>query len=188
MLQTLLETYPEIKNKPDFISDFEKALKYKEFSKGHILHKAGMPGHYLYFIEKGLARVSYLQDGKDISCHFGAENEIVTPIDSFLKSTISQYNIELLEDTFLYQIGYAKLEELLDRHSYFERIFRMILTQCYQDLVNRLNDLQFHTARERYDAFFHKNPGLFQRISLGHIASYLGMTQETLSRMRNMAS
>lgn len=168
------------------LQEFQSRVKSESYPKNHILHEAGKEGKHLYFIEKGLARIYYLQDGKDVSCHFVIENEIATAIDSFLKKQSSRYTIELLEDTTLYSITFKDLEYLLDNFPNFERLFRTLLMQAYDQLVDRLNDIQFHTAKERYDIFYKKHASLFQRINLGHIASYLGMTQETLSRMRKI--
>ena len=80
---------------------------------------------------------------------------------------------------------YEKLEQLYDEHHEIERLGRYIITNDLVSMHQRLSDLQFRNAEERYNLILQNNPSLLQRASLGHISSYLGITQETLSRIRS---
>ncbi|MBL4649976.1 MAG: hypothetical protein JKY03_09605 [Aureispira sp.] len=73
---------------------------------------------------------------------------------------------------------------MLDQNPTYEKFVRLFLEQIYIDLAERVEDLLFYNAKDRYDNLMLKNPSLFQRVNLGHIASYIGVTQETLSRIR----
>lgn len=76
--------------------------------------------------------------------------------------------------------------KLYQKSALHERFGRLYLQQVYVDLVERIEDLQFHTAYERYQALVKKHPKIVKRVALKHISSYLGITQETLSRIRGI--
>jgi CRP-like cAMP-binding protein len=96
----------------------------------------------------------------------------------------SQKAIEIIEEAELIATDAAQLFELYDSRPGVERLFRKIFEDCYVDTINRLESIQFHSAKERYIALLNEQPNLLQRVSLKHIASYLGISQVTLSRIR----
>ena len=168
----------------EFHSDFQEIMSKSSLLKNHVLHKEGTVCNHLYLVERGVARTYYFKDGKDITAHFAVENGAITAIDSFIQRKKSRYNIELLEDSEIVSISHKDIEQLLKSKPKYEKIFRLFLEQIYIDLAERIEDLQFHNARERYEKLVNNSPDLLQRVSLKHIASYLGITQETLSRIR----
>ena len=162
-------------------------MSYKKYPKQAILHEAGKVCNNFYIIISGIARVFYFNEDKDITCHFAAEQETITAIDSFIQRKKSKYNIEALEDLEdleVMVISNNDLENLFIKHANYEHFGRLFLQQAYMDLVERIDDLQLHTAHERYETLLEKKPYLFQRIASKHIASFLGMTPETFSRVR----
>ena len=165
-------------------SDFEKIIQRHSYPKHYLLQKEGTVCNHLFLIENGLARAFYYKDGQDITAHFAVEKTTTTAIDSFIQRKRSRYNIELLEDSEITFISHQDLHSLLEEKPHYEKFVRMFLEQIYIDLVERIEDLLFYTAKERYIKLIEKNPTLLQRASLKHIASYLGITQETLSRIR----
>ena len=167
--------------------DFQKIMKRKSYSKKDILHQEGKICHHLFLVEKGVARAFYYKDGKDITAHFSLENEVVTAIDSFIQRKRSRYTIELLEDAQVISISHQDLHQLLQEKPPYEKYVRIFLEQVYIELAERIEDLLFHNAKQRYDKLIQKSPALLQRIDLQYIASYLGITQETLSRIRRQA-
>ncbi|MBL4605833.1 MAG: Crp/Fnr family transcriptional regulator [Flavobacteriaceae bacterium] len=169
---------------PELAEDFQSIMVYKKYSKHHILHESGTICNHIYIIISGIARVFYYKEDKDITCHFAAEQETITTIDSFIQRKKSKYTIELMEDTELFVISHTDLENLFRSHPKYEHFGRLFLQQAYIELVERIDDLQLHTAQERYDILLAKKPELFQRISAKHIATFLGMTPETFSRIR----
>lgn len=138
----------------------------------------------LFFIEKGLVRGFYFEGGKEITNWFAREQEFATSFYSFITNEPSAETIEALEDCELLQIAHSDLQNLYKKFPDTERIGRIITENYYIKLEERFLNIQFRTARERYQNLLQKNPGLLQRASLGQIATYLGMSQETLSRTR----
>lgn len=154
------------------------------FPKGFTLIASGSRSPELFFVEKGLLRGFYMLDGKEITNWFGAEGEFATCFYSFITQQPSVETLQVLEDSELVRIPFKTLQKLYVDFPETERVGRLLIEDYYVRLDERLLAIQFKSARERYDALFAKRPSLFQRANLGHIASYLGMTQETLSRIR----
>jgi CRP-like cAMP-binding protein len=161
-----------------------KMLCYHEVAKGHILVKPHTVCTRLYFVEKGLTRTYYKKDGKDITDWLSPEDNFAISILSFIQQLPDRRGIEALEDTVLWSLEYKAFEELCRGHHEIERMFRLIVSYGLTMVQQRFDDLHFATALERYEKLMRNNPTLLQRTPLGHIASYLGITQETLSRIR----
>lgn len=170
------------------ISGFEEAfqgiMKYEKFPKSTILHEAGNICDDFYIIISGIGRVFFYKEDKDITCHFAAENETMTAIDSFIQRKKSKYCVEALEDLEVFKISYYDLENLLTINPKFERFVRLFMQHAYVELAERIGDLQLNTAQERYEILMKKSPYLFKRVAAKHIASFLGISPETLSRIR----
>ena len=162
----------------------EKSSK-QDLPKHYLLQREGEICQNIFFIEKGLVRWYYYnEDGKDITDSFGLENSFITAFDSFFQRKPSRYFIELLEDSVVYSMTYADLEASFAKFPEIERVSRLILIQILEQTLDKNAALQFNNARQRYRFITDKHPDLLQRVSLGQIASYLGITQETLSRIR----
>lgn len=157
------------------------------FSKNEEIVAIGERCNDLYFVESGLLRGYYLDDGKEITNWFAQEDEFATCFYSFVAQKPSVEVIEALEDTTLLKFSYSKLQELYLKFPETERLGRIIMETYYIKLEERLLNIQFKTAKERYKHFAQHKSSLLQRSSLGQIASYLGITQETLSRIRSEA-
>jgi len=156
-----------------------------ELPKGHSLLRPGGICQYLYFIEQGLTRTYYIKDGKDITDWLSAENTIAVSIISFLNRQPDVRGIELLEPSVLWAVSYNDLESLYKKHHDIERLGRLLLGYGIIQMQQRFDDLHFATARRRYQKLAEAHPSLLNRVPLGIIASYLGITQETLSRIRS---
>ena len=171
---------------PEIVADelLRKSRK-QQLPKHYLLSEAGEVCQKLYFVEKGLVRWFYYnEEGKDITDSFGGENSFITAFDSFFQRKPSRYFIELLEDSTVYSMTYDDLNDAFEKHREVEKVGRLVLIQILEQTLEKNAALQFHSARERYEFISEKYPDLLQRVSLGHIASYLGITQETLSRIR----
>ncbi len=138
----------------------------------------------LFFIQKGLVRGYYYDEGKEITNWFAQQEEFATSFYSFITNEPSPETIEALEDCQLIQIGHTDLQDLYKKFPETERIGRIITENYYIKLEERFLNIQFRSAKERYQNLLSKNSSLLQRASLGQIATYLGITQETLSRIR----
>ncbi|TXK48153.1 Crp/Fnr family transcriptional regulator [Pontibacter qinzhouensis] len=162
-----------------------KTLKQVEIPRNSFLIQEGMVCNNLYFLEQGCLRGYYTLDGKEITYWFGFENNFITSFYSFISRKPGIENIQVLEDSTLWSISFDALNKLFDFHQDLERLVRIINEQYYIRLEERLMAKQFKTARERYEQLMETSPHILQRISLGQIASYLGISQETLSRIRS---
>lgn len=163
-----------------------KVFTVEQLPKHHKLHEQGKICNTLFYIESGLSRTFYYnEEGKDITYRFNEENTFTSLIESYFSQRPSFYTIELLESSVIYSAPFADFDQLLEKHPELMKVNSQVLRNFILQSNDRIIALQFHTAQERYKAFADKNPGLLQRASLGHIASYLGITQETLSRIRS---
>ncbi len=169
----------------DARNDVKKVGQIRNVNKGDILVKEGDYSYELYFVAKGGARAYYLKDGKTITDWFAFENDFISSIVSFFLGVPSQHYIEVLEDSTLMALQLKDIEVLCDTYHDFERLARMSTTKTMLQLQQRIVSLQFKSSKERYDSLLEKYPQIELRAPLGDIASYLGITQETLSRIRN---
>ena len=163
------------------IDCFEK----KVLPKNELLLQEGRVCRHLYFLEKGALRGFYNLDGKEITHWFGFENDFVTSFHSFITRQPSVENIQLLESCELWSIAKDTLTALFNQHHEIERLVRIAYEKYYIRLEERFVNAQFKTAAERYENLLQDTPHILERVPLGCIASYLGITQETLSRIRS---
>lgn len=138
----------------------------------------------IYFINKGIARIYYYKDGIDITDSFALENNIIARVESLFTGKPSRKGIQILEDAEIVAIDANQLFRLYDHYPAIERLFRKIFEAGHVETVNRIEGIQFHTAEERYKALLAEAPSIIQRVPLKYIASYLGITQVSLSRIR----
>ncbi len=139
----------------------------------------------IYFIKKGVARIYYYMDGIDITESFFFENSIIARVESLFTGKPSRKAIQILEDAEIVAINAGQLFKLYDSFPEIERLFRKIFETGYVDTVNRIEGIQFHTAEERYKALISEAPNVLMRVPLKYVASYLGITQVSLSRIRS---
>jgi CRP-like cAMP-binding protein len=162
-----------------------KIMVKQELPKGKVLVSFEQACNSVYYIEKGLARSYYLKDGKEITERFSKEAQFCCSIVSYITGKTDHRQIELLENSIIWTTPYVELEKLYNAHHDVERLGRYINSLELVDMHERLNNIQFESAPDRYKHFITAHPALMQRVPLGMIASYLGITQETLSRIRS---
>ncbi|MES2431171.1 MAG: Crp/Fnr family transcriptional regulator [Bacteroidota bacterium] len=153
--------------------------------KNEFLLTQGQICRHLYFLEKGALRGFYNLDGKEITHWFGFENDFVTSFHSFITQEPAIENIQLLEGAVLWSISKEELTTLFNHHHEIERLVRIAYEKYYIRIEERFVNAQFKTATELYENLLQQTPHILERVPLGHIASYLGISQETLSRIRN---
>lgn len=156
----------------------------KHLSAGTYLLRNGEICKEFHFVEKGLARVFYYKNGKEVTIWFTNENAIASAIDSLFTGLPSNYNIQLLEDSAIWSLQYHKIEPVFAQYPVVERLGRLLITHNYLLLDERMKLFAFCNAEERYERLIKLMPDVFNRVNLGYIASYLGITQEHLSRIR----
>lgn len=158
---------------------------HKEFKKGELIHSSENICSNSYFILKGLTRTFYEKDGVEISEYFSCEQEWINSPKSFIQQTKDIYSIDAIEDTTTFSLHVKDLVYLFDNYPEMERYARLSMGQVFGHLMNRITSQRFSTAKEKYENFLEAYDGIHHRIPLGMIASYLGITQSTLSRLRN---
>ncbi|HEX4875495.1 MAG TPA: Crp/Fnr family transcriptional regulator [Chitinophagaceae bacterium] len=136
-------------------------------------------------IEKGLARSYYINDGKEITSRFMDEGFIITSWISYYTQKPGNEFIQAVEDCTLLCIEYADIQRIYKEFPEFNIIGRRQTEYAFYQAELRTQMLRKHTAEEKYRFFLDQHPSLLQRISLKHIATYLGMNEETLSRVRS---
>lgn len=169
------------------VKSMTAVLQKMELPKGSFLITEGKVCNHIYFLEKGCLRGFYNLDGKEITHWFAFENDFVTSFHSFITRKPCIENIQLIEDSILWCIAYDDLQILYNEHPDIERFGRLTNEHYYVMLEDRFVRNHFKEARERYENLASHAPHIIQRVPLGYIASYLGITQETLSRIRNKA-
>jgi CRP-like cAMP-binding protein len=152
--------------------------------KGSFLIKQGQRCDNLYIIEKGFARIFSVIGDKEITTLFARENDIITSTYSLFTKNGSNENVEVLEDSILLEINYETFVNGCKEHQNLFDLYRSLMEKYYLLLEERTLSLQFDSALERYRKLVSQHPFILQRASLASIASFLGMSPVTLSRMR----
>lgn len=172
------------------LNEMVACFQLMEYPKNYMLLKQGRICNHLWFLEQGVVRYFYRDErGRETNVWFSIDQDMVTDAPSFLNQTPATSGIQLLEDSELYSITFSDLHSLLLAHHEIALWgLRLVASTYMLQIEDRLGDLQFLNAAERYHKLLAQFPGITQRVSLGHIASYLNIAQETLSRIRGMRS
>ncbi|MGV3597694.1 MAG: Crp/Fnr family transcriptional regulator [Bacteroidota bacterium] len=159
-------------------------IEEKHYKRNTHLLKIGSVSHYMYFVNKGIARVYYVVNGMDVTDYFAIDGQFIGGVDSLFSGKPSEKGIQLLEDSAVVSINYRQFEELCNRYHDIERVGRKMAIFAFLEGQQRIESIRFHEAKERYEVLNQKYPGLINRCPLKYIASYLGITQVSLSRIR----
>ncbi len=152
--------------------------------KNFCLMEAGKVIPYIYFIKKGIVRAYASAEEKDITFWFGSEGEPVVSMKSYVEESPGYENIELLESCELYKLKTENLRDLFNQDVHIANWGRKFAERELIKTEELIISRQFKTALERYKDLMRVKPDLLRRVQLGHIASYLGITQVSLSRIR----
>ncbi len=155
-----------------------------EYSKGYCLMHTDKVEQSIYFIKKGIVRAYTHSSDNEITFWFGKEGDTVVSMRSYVDNQKGYENIELLEDSTLYKLNVPALNSLYATDIHIANWGRKFAEQELLKTEERLIARQFKTALERYKELMKNNSDLLLRIQLSHIASYLGITQVSLSRIR----
>lgn len=167
---------------------FEPFLQVRQIKNKDILLKEGQICKTLGFINRGIFRTYYLSDGKEINTHFSFENEFVVNYDSFLQETPSKYYIQALEDAEIVSFNLQTLQNAYNQSQNWERFGRIMAEYSYKLTTKRVEGFMFMDATQRYLQMMEETPHFLERIPLYHLASYLGIERESLSRLRKKIS
>jgi len=167
------------------VASFDEIGQQKMFSRGEIILKEGEIERNLYLVKNGAIRVFYVTEFEEQIIRFGYEGSLINSLSSFLKETPSEFYIEAIRKTALKVISKETLNKLInesiDNLKQYNKLLEMLITQQ----IDREIDILITSPSERLERVLSRSPNLFQEIPLKYIASYLRMTPETLSRIRN---
>lgn len=156
-----------------------------ELKKGELIHSADQVCSKSYFIESGILRLYFLKGGKEVTEYFCSTNEWINSPRSFIQQTPDIYYIDVIEDATVTSIHVKDLVYLFDNFTEMDRHARLTMGVTFGHIMDRITSMRFTTAREKYDHFLNTYPQIHHRLPLGMIASYIGVAQETLSRLRH---
>lgn len=158
----------------------------KKFRKHQYILQEGQISRYENFVVKGLTRTYEVDEqGHEHVILFGPEEWWVGDMYSYLSQTPTVVNIDCLEDTEVLQISKASQETLFQQVPKLERFFRILVQNAYMAAIGRISSSLKKTSGDRYEEFISKYPHIEQRVPNHQIASYLGVTPQSLSRIRN---
>ena len=157
-----------------------------QVKKKTVLIKPAVKDDNVYIIEKGIARAYLVINGKEVTSWFSKEGELLFSTNSFYGETEGYENerVQILEDATLYYIPISDLEMLCSRYIEISNWLRLLHQKAFVEMERRLIYRLYMSAEERYHDFYAKKPEIFQRVNLSYIASYLGISNVTLWKLR----
>lgn len=156
---------------------------FKKVRKEESLLKQGQICKELFFVKKGCLRLYYIANGVEITVWFSFENNSAIELSSFLSEAPSEYFLQAIEDSEILILSKSKLLELYKTHSIMEQVVRTFWEDVILNLLKRFTALQKDSAEKRYLDLLSK-PAYLQRIPQKYLASYIGITPTSLSRIR----
>nr|WP_319397464.1 Crp/Fnr family transcriptional regulator [uncultured Carboxylicivirga sp.] len=158
--------------------------KTETYHKGDIIRAPHTKSQDIHFIHKGYARNFYEKNGKDITYFFLKDNTFTLPIDAVYFNAPTKYGLQAEEDLKLTTFKYSDLLKMLQQIPNMAHLYELQMATFIRQLNDKYYLIQFQSAQDRYNSMLEKYPDILLHVSLGHVASYLGITQETLSRIR----
>lgn len=157
----------------------------KTFSKGTYLLRSGQYCQQLFFVQEGLLKLSFDNGDKEFIMRFFEEGLLLTEMESLIRQQASTYDIIAIETSQVLCLPFRKFEQLCLKYHRLETFYRRFLTMAHLNMMQRVSEMLEENAGTRYKNFMARYPQLLQRISLGDLSSYLGITQVSLSRIRS---
>jgi len=180
--QQLAVNYPSVKL--DTLAAWSERYTVTTHKKGTLLARVGQQHHKLYFVLEGSLKAYYSNEDKRIIDWFAFKNDFITTSTSYFTDEPSLHNIEAMEDCTLIETSKDGVESMCMEYHDFEHLFRIVLSRVIVQYRHRMFSLQFKTVKQRYQSLIEQFPTIEQTVPLGDIASFLGITRETLSRIR----
>lgn len=185
-LEKYIQAYFGVSNQD--LTAISAFFKPKTLHKGDFFLKTGRHSDKLGFVQSGIVREFVLLDDKEVTKWISTKGYFVVDLASFVFNQPARWNIQALTDCELYVIDssdYQKIGQIVPRWTELEKLF---IAKCFTVLEDRVLQHLSLSAEERYAQLFKFNPALFNQVPLQYLASMLGMTPETFSRIRKKAS
>lgn len=184
-LEQYIRTFFEVDS--NHLQTIANKFTYHPIEKNHYILKQGRYCNQLTFIKKGIIRIYATVDDKEVTQWVSTEGYFVTDLAAFIFNTPARWNIQVLSDCELYTISKDDYISLGDDIPEWHRLEKLFIAKCFIILEERVNAHLFMTAEERYQKLLSEQPNLFNQVPLQYLASMLGMTPETMSRLRKKA-
>jgi CRP-like cAMP-binding protein len=156
----------------------------EKIRKGEFLVEEGRKCNRIAYISEGLFRIFIMKDGTEVNTCFCKEHSITTSFNSFINQVPSTESIQALENSVVVTLTFRALEKLQRESATWQTVRRLLTEKECLRLSDRAGSLSFESALEKYENLLREQPEVIQRVSIQHIASYLGVSRETLSRIR----
>ncbi len=168
----------------DELEEVIKLFRVELIRKNDFISKEGLICDRLAFIRTGLMRSFYNIKDKDTTTYFLGPGSIAVAMSSFIEMKPAFENIQAIEDSEVLILTKKTLESLYHKSWKWQQTGRLIIEKYYVIMEKRSIALQTLSAKERYNMLMHEHPGLLLKVPLHYVASYLGISPETLSRIR----
>jgi CRP-like cAMP-binding protein len=163
----------------------QSQLKEVTLQKGEYFLRQGQVNRRIGWVSAGICRYAYLTpQGEEHTKYFVREGQFVSAIESFTNQAPSADSIQALTDVRLYVLSYQAYQHLFEQSLVWPKLSQKLTEHSFAEKVKRLQPMVIQDAKSRYEAFVRNQPDVLRRVSLGYVASYLGMTQQSLSRLR----
>lgn len=187
-MQQLKEYFERIPGALNTWGNFAEKLDQCSYDKAAFILKAGQVENFLYFLEEGIVRLWVERDEKETTFDFAFKGNFTSAYSSFLTRTPSVFNVQALTAVSIWRIAYEALQELYQTSTQGQLIGRLAAEQLFMHKSKRELSLLTETAEERYLHLLEQQPELIMQIPLKYLASYIGITPQALSRIRQRIS
>jgi CRP-like cAMP-binding protein len=166
------------------VRDLSRLSSLKRYRKGQYLLRKNQVCGQLFFVQQGLIKSFFLKKDKQFVMRFFAANVMFSVFDSYIPQEPSKFALIALEDTVVITINHQSMEQLCAKHHCIETLFRKLLSIATIKMAKRIKEMLEADSTVRYNQFLKDNTDIVQRINLADVANYLGITQQSLSRIR----
>jgi CRP/FNR family transcriptional regulator, anaerobic regulatory protein len=186
-IQSMKQLQPKIEG--EAVEYLHGVLSVQHLQPKEFYLKAQVVQRSIAFVVTGLVRAFYIDDkGKEITTRLNSENNYATDYSAFLQQKPCKYSFQCIEKTTLVNFPFEAVQYCYAKFPAIESYGRLIAEEVIKGQQNRIESFQFLSAEERYLHFIKQNPNLFNRVSLSHLSTFLGIERPSLSRIRKKLS
>jgi signal-transduction protein with cAMP-binding, CBS, and nucleotidyltransferase domain len=172
-----------VKLDEESVRALEQYAEIEQYAKNQNILEYGQRCNKIWFLQRGMVRKFYLHDGKEVTTWLHTENEIFTSLRSYSQNTLSEEYLQACENTIVVSITKKNSEKLIS-YAPIVAFTNIMMEREFVNIDTHTKELNSRDARGKYEYLQSIAPEIIKRAKLGHIASVLGISQETLSRIR----